>query len=152
MFAVVVCPRCRTAKGVNLNNKTVMCRCGKRLRIQELKIYQRASNYKELVDAVGKVNAYLRGAIKEYKDFFPTKSKPRDVYSRIASMARNARDRKEKIRVAVVELSKEFDLFSYEDLGKVLDKMGINGVERCLEDLLKENVIYEPRIGLYKMV
>jgi len=129
-----------------------MCRCGKRLRIEELKIYQKASNYKELVDAVGKVNAQLRGAMKEYKDLFPPKSKPKDVYSRIASVASNARDRREKIRVAVLELSKEFGLFSCEDLRKVLDKMDINGVERCLEDLLKENLIYEPRIGLYKMV
>ena len=63
-----------------------------------------------------------------------------------------AGDRAHRVRAAAVELSKELEVFSVADLRAVLTALGIPEVDESLDELLRANVVYEPREGYYRAV
>src|SRR3989441_6464028 len=67
MYGVVVCPRCKRAKGVNLKQKTTTCQCGFVIHIVPARIRGRAESARELAPLVGKVSAELAGGTEEYR-------------------------------------------------------------------------------------
>lgn len=68
-FGVVVCPHCKKVKGVDLSCKTTKCpRCGKVLRLENLKIFYKTDSMEKLQQAIGLVNAELDGKLKEFKE------------------------------------------------------------------------------------
>src|SRR5256712_2608844 len=67
MYGVVVCPRCKRAKGVNLKQKTTTCQCGFDIHIVPARIRGRAESARELAPLVGKVSAELAGGTEEYR-------------------------------------------------------------------------------------
>ena len=67
-FGIIVCPKCKIAKGVTLSNKTTRCiRCGKVLSIEKLKILYKTNSEPKMREAIGLVNAELDGKLKEFK-------------------------------------------------------------------------------------
>jgi len=67
-FGVIVCPNCKKVKGVELSCKTTKCtRCGKVLRLENLKIFYKTNSQEKLQQAIGLVNADLDGRIDEFK-------------------------------------------------------------------------------------
>ncbi|UCD13733.1 MAG: hypothetical protein JSW60_09285 [Thermoplasmatales archaeon] len=68
-FGVVICPHCKKVKGVDLFRKTTKCpRCGKVLRLENLKIFYKTDSRGKLQQAIGLVNAELDGKLKEFKE------------------------------------------------------------------------------------
>src|SRR2546427_13290085 len=67
MYGVVVCPRCKRAKGVNLKQKTTTCQCGFDVHIVPARIRGRAESARELAPLVGKVSAELAGGTEEHR-------------------------------------------------------------------------------------
>ena len=68
-FGIIVCPKCKKVKGIDLSNKTTRCiRCGKILSIEKLKILYKTNSEQKLRDAIGLVNAELDGKLKEFKN------------------------------------------------------------------------------------
>ena len=66
-FGIVVCPRCKKAKGVDINKKTTYCvYCNKKLDISKLKIIYETDSQSKLTDAIGIVNADMEGKRKEF--------------------------------------------------------------------------------------
>jgi len=67
-FGVIVCPRCKKAKGVDLSHKTTKCiRCNKVIIIKKIKIIYQTNSEAELRNALGLINAELDGNLKEFK-------------------------------------------------------------------------------------
>jgi hypothetical protein len=67
-FGIIVCPKCKMAKGTDLSNKTTRCiRCGKVLTIEKLKILYKTNSEQKIREAIGLVNAELNGKLKEFK-------------------------------------------------------------------------------------
>jgi len=59
-YGVVVCPRCKLVKGVDLSKKTSRCpRCGKSLVLSHIKIFYHTDSQDELRNAIGHLNAQL---------------------------------------------------------------------------------------------
>jgi hypothetical protein len=59
---VVVCSKCKHAKGVGLSSKTTKCtHCGTILHVKKLKIFYTTDSQKDLRYAVGRVNAEVDG-------------------------------------------------------------------------------------------
>ena len=57
-FGVIVCSKCKHAKGVELSSKTTKCtHCGKILHVKKLKVFYTTDSQAELHHAVGRVNA-----------------------------------------------------------------------------------------------
>src|SRR5438046_10525927 len=67
MYGVVVCPRCKRAKGVNLKQKTTTCQCGFEIYVVPARIRARAVTARELAPRVGQVSAEIAGGRGEYR-------------------------------------------------------------------------------------
>ena len=67
-LGVIVCPKCKKVKGVDLACKTTKCsRCGKILAIDKLKIFYKTDSQEKLQQAIGLINAGLDGKYNEFK-------------------------------------------------------------------------------------
>jgi hypothetical protein len=154
MFGVVVCPRCHRAKGVELSKKTTTCSCGFEIRVVPSRVHVRVGTERELIEAVRRVSAQLAGGLAEYERAIQPRTRKRvsDVHARVTAAAMRAGDRAHRVRAAAVELSKELEVFSYGDLKAVLLALGIHEVDESLDELLRANVVYEPREGFYRAV
>ncbi len=154
MFGVVVCPRCHRAKGVELSKKTTSCSCGFEIRVVPARVRVRVGTERELIEAVRRVSAELAGGLAEYEKAIAPRTRKRigDVHARVVVIAMKAGDKAHRIRASAIELSKELEMFSYEDLRAVLEALGIHDVEESLDELLRSNVVYEPREGFYRAV
>ena len=68
-FGVIICPKCKKVKGIDLFCKTTKCpRCGKILTIDKLKIFYKTDSQKKLQQAIGLINAELDGKYNEFKE------------------------------------------------------------------------------------
>ena len=154
MYGVVVCPRCKTAKGVDLAKKTTTCICGSTIRVRSAKVHARATTERELVEAVREVQARIHGGLEAYRRATAPRRtiRPSSVHARVAAAARRAGDRAAKVRASAVGLTDEIELFTFDDLRRVLDALGIPEARVRLQELLAGNVVYEPREGYYRAV
>ena len=67
-LAVIVCPRCKKVKGIDLKYKTTKCQnCGKVLILDKLKIYYKTDSTVNLQKAIGLINAKLDGKLEEFE-------------------------------------------------------------------------------------
>ena len=72
-FGVIVCPKCKQVKGVDLASKTTKCpRCGKVSRLSKLKILYETDSRAKLQQAIGLKNAELDGKYNEFKELLQT--------------------------------------------------------------------------------
>ncbi len=154
MYGVVVCPRCKRAKGVDLKQKTTTCPCGFEIRVVPARIRARASTPRELAPLVGQVNAELAGGAQVVAKAFasPKKIRPREVHARVIAAIPKEGDRASKVRAAALELTNELEVFTKEDWARVLEGLGIPEPEGALAVLLDANVVFEPRAGFYRAV
>ena len=61
-FGIIVCSKCKKAKGIDLSFKTTRCpRCGKIITIEKMKILFRTDSQKKLRDSIGLINAEIEG-------------------------------------------------------------------------------------------
>ena len=73
-FGVIVCPKCKKVKGVDLSCKTTKChRCGKILKIDKLKICYKTDSQEELRKAIGIMNVKLDGRLNEFEEMLRNK-------------------------------------------------------------------------------
>lgn len=67
-FGIVVCPKCKKTKAIELFHKTTKCtRCGKVLVIEKLKIFYKTDSEQKLRQAMGLINAEMDGKLEEFK-------------------------------------------------------------------------------------
>jgi hypothetical protein len=70
-YGVIVCPKCKRAKGVDLSNKTTRClACGKVLTLKNLNIKYKTNSEEELRRAIGLVNAEIDGKAEDFKELY----------------------------------------------------------------------------------
>ena len=66
-YVVIVCSRCRLARGAPEHARTASCpSCKRKLRVPELKKYHRTESLTELAEAIGQLNARLKGGLDAY--------------------------------------------------------------------------------------
>ena len=70
-LGVIVCPQCKLAKGVDLSCKSTKCpRCGKMLRLDQLKIMYKTNSQEKLRQAIGLINADAEGKLEDFKKLY----------------------------------------------------------------------------------
>jgi len=75
-FGIVVCPKCKHPKGVQLVHKTTRCiRCGKMLTLAKLKILYQTDSEEQLRRALGLVNADMEGKRKDFEELLRSQHK-----------------------------------------------------------------------------
>ncbi len=154
MYGVVVCPRCKRAKGVDLKQRTTTCMCGFDIRVTPARVRARAATPRELAPLVGQVNAELAGGTRAVERALapPKRPRPREVHARVIAAVPKEGDRTSRVRAAAVELTNELEVFTRDDWSRVLDGLGIPDAESALASLLRANVVYEPKEGFYRTV
>ncbi len=154
MYGVIVCPRCKRAKGVDLKQKTTTCACGFEIRLVPARVRARADTARELAPLVGQVSVEIAGATEAYRRASAPirRRRSRDVHVRVISVAAKARDRASRLRSAANELTRELEVFSILDWERVLAGLGIPHPEETLATLLRENTVFEPKAGFYRAV
>ncbi len=152
MYGVVVCNRCRRAKGVRVGQKTTLCQCGHKIELSVARIKRKTEDARELARAVGLENANLRGGREEYEKASLPPRKGKGAHGRAATVAEKAGNRDAKVRAAAGELSKELGTFTARDFAVVLVSLGIPDPQRRLEELSKANFVYEPTPSRYRVV
>jgi hypothetical protein len=56
-FGIIVCPRCRNSRVVDLSYKTTTCfRCNKRIDLNKVKILYKSNSEQEIRNAIGFIN------------------------------------------------------------------------------------------------
>src|SRR5512136_2988221 len=120
MYGVVVCPRCKRAKGVDLKQKTTTCSCG-------FEIHVVPARPRELAPLVGQVNAELAGGAQIVAKALapPKKTRKRGVHARVIAAIPKEGDRASKVRAAAIELTNELEVFTKDDWAEVLEGLGI---------------------------
>jgi len=74
IYGVIVCPKCKKVKGVDLSKKTTKCpRCRKILTIDKLKIFYKTTHRDKLQNAIGLMNAKFDGRLNEFKEILQNK-------------------------------------------------------------------------------
>jgi len=70
-FGIIVCPKCKKAKGVILSYKTTKCnRCGKVLNLGKIKILYKTNSEQKLRHSLGLINAELDGQLDHFKGHY----------------------------------------------------------------------------------
>ena len=73
-YGVIVCPRCKNVKGVDISHKTTRCfRCGKTITLEQVKILFETNSEVELRNYIGLVNAELEGKKEDFENLFKKK-------------------------------------------------------------------------------
>jgi hypothetical protein len=68
-YGVIVCSKCKQAKGIDLSFKTTRCvRCNKFIKIDKVRILYKTNSEQELRSYLGLVNADLDGKLEEFKE------------------------------------------------------------------------------------
>src|SRR2546430_9716273 len=152
MYGVVVCPRCKRAKGVDLKQKTTTCACGFDIPIAPSGGRARADTARELASLVGQVSAELAGGLAAYrKAAAPARRRrSKDVHLRIVGVASKPHDRAGRLRAAAVELTRELEVFSLGDWTQVFSGLGIAAGEGALATLIRANPVLEPKDRFYR--
>lgn len=164
-FKVVLCPRCKTARGIRSDAKSATCpRCGKRMDLKKARELSEVESEKELASVVMELNTRLKGGEDIYAADMkiakqrtnntksPHEIDSKDVYTEIAGKLVSIKGREEIIITAVKELCHYFNEFTQNDLNEVLIRIGIDGDEACEEyiaRMMENNVIYRPKNGVY---
>jgi RNA recognition motif-containing protein len=163
-FKVVQCQRCKKARGVRLDAKTGSCpRCGVQINLTKAKILCEADSEKELARAVMKYNTEIEGGEKEYtsdlnlahqkENHNKVEYKSSDIYDIVIKNLIDIRGKDKKIEVAAIILCRQLNEFTEDDLNEVLKRVGIVKDEGCsqyIDRLMENNVIYQPKSGIYR--
>ena len=68
-YGIIVCPKCRSAKGIILTHKTTKCnRCSKALTLEKMRILYKTDSQQKLRSYLGLVNAEIDGKLKKFKE------------------------------------------------------------------------------------
>ena len=151
MYGVVLCSRCRKAMGADLRNETASCQCGNVLKLKEMKKFFESRHQREVASAVARMNAELEGGTEEWEALAEESAKPdaNDPYSRMVSEASTMTDSQERMELVVRSLTDIQGSFTRDDLQKALRMLGVRDVDKCLELMLRESIIYEPETGVF---
>lgn len=178
-FGVIVCQSCQHASGVNLKYKTTNCPyCGKKFKLNPKKIKHQSNSEKDLIDIISTINRELgttRGPnhgssvsdfgsellkssdsehdIKDTIEKEPVYEKM-DPYQRIAMKHKEKKDSIDFIIEITKDLALELGEFHTDDFRKVLYacNLNVNKVDEYLEQLRNNNIIYEPKLGIFKIL
>lgn len=171
-YVVIVCSRCRLARGAAETAKTASCpKCGQKLRVPELRKYYRSESLDQVREAIGQLNARLKGGLDSYLgDLYASvpdgkpvaPSPPSSLEEAQEAQARKDEERLRQSgravpsnrldRAIVMCLMGRPPLASGEILPLLPMKCTLEQLDRRLEGLRRSGMLYEPKAGKYALV
>ena len=73
-FGIIVCPKCRSPKAVDLSVKKTKCfRCNKTLYLKKVKVLYKSNSREKITNAIGLLNAEFDGNVEKFKEILENK-------------------------------------------------------------------------------
>ena len=70
-YGVIVCPKCKKVKGVELRYKSTNCiKCNKSIKLDKVRILFETNSKVELIHAIGLINADFDGKVEDFRKIF----------------------------------------------------------------------------------
>jgi DNA-binding transcriptional ArsR family regulator len=164
-YVVIVCSRCRLARGAPESAKTASCPgCGRKLRVPELKKYHRTDSLTELAEAIGRLNASLKGGLLAYlgdlgemaecnRKNHPQKGVLQASEVAAAPFAERPAMPSAKIDRAILAfLERKGPMATGEILEGLPQRSTLDHLEKRLEALRRAGLVFEPSAGRYAIV
>lgn len=181
-YVVIVCSSCRLARGAPETAKTASCpRCGRKLRVPELRKYYRSESLSQLAEAIGQLNARLRGGLDIYlEDLYGSIPERPLKAERPAEGEEDKEAREEKAadteelrearaysaerqsgrclpanrldREIILSLGGRGSLAPEQILAVLTVKCTVEQLQRRLEALRRSGLLFEPKAGRYALV
>jgi hypothetical protein len=171
-YVVIVCSRCRLARGAAETARTASCpKCGQKLRVPELRKYYRSESLDQVREAIGQLNARLKGGLDIYLDDLckslpetapKAPSPPASPEDADEARARKADEHLKQSgravpqnkldRAIVMCLMGRPPLASEEIMPLLPMKCTLEQLDRRLEGLRRSGMLYEPKAGKYSLV
>lgn len=148
-YAVIICPKCGKAKGVETSRKTTTCQCSRVIKVPHVKFLFETDSPSELARAVAEANEQLAEGSRPRAR---RKRPPKDPYAGVAERARAIRDPLERMRVMAQELTVMNGEFGYDDVRRVASMVGKESPEDIIARLQEHGLIYETSEGTYRAV
>jgi hypothetical protein len=148
-YAVIICPKCGKAKGVEAERKTTTCPCSREIVLARTKFMFETTSPSELARAVAEANEQLAGGSKVKGR---RRASPKDPYAGVAERARAIKDPLERMRVIAQELTAMHGAFGYDDVKRVAALVARESPEDMIARLQEHSLIYETSEGTYKSV
>jgi DNA-directed RNA polymerase subunit RPC12/RpoP len=167
-YVVIVCSRCRLARGAPETARTASCpNCGRKLRVPELRKYYRSESLDQIREAIGQLNARLKGGLDAYLEDLYESVPEKAPAPAVPDDAGELKDRKDDERLkqsgravpsnkldrAIVMCLMGRAPMTPEELLPLLPlKCTVEQLDKRLEALRRSGMIYEPRSGKYALV
>jgi len=162
-FGVIICPHCRWAKGVELKCKTTKCpQCSKSIPVKNHLVKAKTNETNDLPGLVAQVNTALKKGVAAYHQLVGTttpkkstidlsnlseKTTNDEIYDAVAALAGTKSSVKDRIELIAKGLTQALGRFSEADFHEVLvlANMDSSRCEEYLKNLLKSDIVYQPR-------
>jgi len=164
-YVVIVCSRCRLARGAPEHARTASCPgCGRKLRVPQLRKYHRTDSLTELSEAIGRLNASLKGGLEAYLGDLREsvecgrKNGPETSFSAEGEVAaapppeRPAALSARIDRAIVAFLERKGPSAAPEILEGLPRRTTLEHLEKRLEALRRAGLVFEPSAGKYALV
>ncbi len=148
-YAVIVCPACGKARGVESGRKTTACQCGKEIDVQKVKFQYETDSPMDLANAVAQANALILGGERLKKE---RRSKKKDPFAAVAEKAKVFKDPLERLKAVARELTSAGGDFGVEELKKVAPLLGRMTAEDMAARMLEHGIVYETADGRFRLV
>ena len=160
-YVVIVCSRCRLARGAPEHARTASCPgCGRKLRVPELKKYYRTSSLSELAEAIGQLNARLKGGLDAYLEeldgraarrkekLSPSHPAPQDDAGAAAPSERRPVPSSRLDRAILAFLERRGPQRLADILDGLPQRTTEDGLEKRREALGRAGLVFEPSAGV----
>ncbi|MFW9881593.1 MAG: hypothetical protein ACFFG0_51665 [Candidatus Thorarchaeota archaeon] len=178
-FGVIICQFCKHAFGVNLKYKSTKCPyCGKDLKLNLKRIKHQSNSENDLKKIISTINLELgktetprqNSSFSDFGSELLESGEPNediehtsdknpvyenlDPYQRIALKHKEKKESIDFIFKLTKDLSLELGEFQKQNFLELLSacKLDVNKADEYLEQLKNSNLIYEPRLGVYKIL
>ncbi|MEM0449910.1 MAG: DUF1922 domain-containing protein, partial [Methanomassiliicoccales archaeon] len=144
MLGVIICSKCRRARGVSLSCKKVRCNhCGKYIDVSKARVFHRTEDHEEIARAVQKINERMTLETENNSARKRCRTLPRCQASKADLLT------EEGLRRLALKLSGKGGFFSIQDIMSEL-KVNEEGATEILARMLSEGIAYEPMPGVFR--
>ncbi len=148
-YALIVCPACGKARGVESRRKTTTCHCGRKIDVPKAKPHYETDSPLDLAHAVAQANAQILGGEKPKKE---RRSRKNDPFSELAERVKAVKDPLERLKVVAMELTVAGGDFGVEELKKVAALIGRTTAEEMAARMVEHAIVYETADGRFRAV
>ena len=144
MFGVVVCPKCKKARGVIIGSAKAKCpRCGHSIDLSKARVFYKTDSQAELAEAAKKMMDRLSEGIEDI-DVERKRRRP------VVKKETRPRRTEDSLVAVAKQLTMAQGTFAVEDFANGLEIKDVVVASKLIDAMLAQGLLLEPRPGRYR--